>query len=66
MEGYSNRTEQRHDMHFVLITIAATLGGWLGWWLGGLISLIAAFFVSVLGSAAGVYAARRFIREYLL
>jgi hypothetical protein len=45
--------------------LAGSLGGALGWWLGGLEGIMTAFFLSVLGTALGVYAARRLMDEYL-
>jgi len=49
-----------------LITmVGGTLGGGLGWWLGALEGTMTAFFISVLGTALGVYISRRLIDEYL-
>jgi len=45
----------------LLIFIAATIGGSLGWWLGSFVGIMAAFFVSVVGTAAGVFVAHRYI-----
>jgi len=45
--------------------VGATAGGGVGWWIGGHIGLVSAFFFSVVGTAIGVYAGRRFADEYL-
>lgn len=42
-----------------------TIGGWIGWAIGSAVSLFAAFIVGILGTAAGLYAANRFITRYL-
>jgi hypothetical protein len=46
-------------MSKLLALLGATIGGAIGWWLGARVSTMAAFFVSVLGTAMGVYAGRR-------
>jgi hypothetical protein len=43
----------------LIVLCGATLGGALGWWLGARIGLMTAFFLSVIGTAAGTYFARR-------
>jgi len=45
--------------------IGATLGGAAGWWLGARAGVMTGFILSMLGSAAGVYFARRWLSEYL-
>jgi uncharacterized membrane protein YeaQ/YmgE (transglycosylase-associated protein family) len=45
--------------------IGATLGGWLGWAVGSPLGFTGAFFVSIVGTALGVYAANRFNRHFL-
>ncbi len=45
--------------------VGASIGGALGWWLGAFIGTMTAFFLSVVGTAAGVYFARRLTRPYL-
>jgi len=45
--------------------VGATAGGGVGWWFGGHIGLVSAFLFSVVGTAIGVYAGRRFADEYL-
>jgi cadmium resistance protein CadD (predicted permease) len=49
----------------LLIFLAATIGGAIGWWLGAFIGFMTAFFMSVVGTAAGVYVARRWAAEYI-
>jgi membrane protein YqaA with SNARE-associated domain len=49
----------------VVAFIGATLGGAAGWWLGSGLGTMTAFFLSILGTAAGLYAARRWVSEYL-
>ena len=46
-------------MSKTLAVLGATVGGAIGWWLGARVGTMTAFFVSVLGTAAGVYAGRR-------
>jgi uncharacterized membrane protein YeaQ/YmgE (transglycosylase-associated protein family) len=45
--------------------VGATVGGSLGWSLGWPFGLFAAFFVSLVGTALGVYAANRLTRHWL-
>lgn len=49
----------------ILRMLGATVGGALGWWLGARVGLFSAMFLSVLGTALGVYGAGRFARTYL-
>lgn len=39
--------------------LGATIGGWLGWAAGVHVGLMTAWTLSVVGTAAGVYAGRR-------
>lgn len=41
------------------------VGGWLGWVIGARVGFFTAFIVSVVGSAAGLYAAIRVTRHFL-
>lgn len=41
------------------------LGGWIGWALGSPLGIMVAFFLSLVGTALGVYLARRITRTYL-
>jgi hypothetical protein len=43
----------------LLAFLGATIGGAIGWWLGARVNTMAAFFISVLGTAVGVYVGRR-------
>jgi hypothetical protein len=49
----------------MLLFVACTIGGAVGWWIGSLVGTMTAFLVSLVGTAAGVYAVRRFAAEYL-
>jgi len=49
----------------LIVTVLASLGGALGWWVGNLEGVMTGFFLSVVGTAVGVYLARRLIVEYL-
>jgi hypothetical protein len=44
--------------------ILSTLGSALGWWIGERAGLMTAFFLSLVGTAVGVYASRRIVRQY--
>lgn len=52
-------------MKGLIVTLLASLGGALGWWLGAFEGTMTAFFLSIIGTAVGVYFARRLIVEYL-
>jgi outer membrane lipoprotein SlyB len=43
--------------------LGATLGGYAGWALGASVGPMTAFTLSVIGTAAGVYAGRRAARQ---
>ena len=45
--------------------MGATLGGAVGWYAGALVGTMTAFFVSIIGTAAGVYFAQRFRTHWL-
>ena len=45
--------------------IGATLGGAAGWWLGAQVGVMTAFFLGTLGTAVGVYFARRWFSDIL-
>ena len=49
----------------LLAVIGATVGGAIGWWMGDWVGFGTAVFLSVVGTASGVYAARRLVRDYL-
>ena len=42
-----------------------TVGGWIGWALGAHFGMIVAFLISLIGSAVGLYATRRWMRDFL-
>ncbi len=48
----------------LLIFIAATIGGAIGWWLGAFVGIMTAFMLSIAGTAAGVYLARKWASGY--
>ena len=50
-------------MEKILVIVGASVGGALGWWLGERAGIMTAFFVSVLGTAAGTYFTRRWARS---
>ena len=51
-------------MNKMLAFLGATVGGYAGWALGATIGTMSAFVVSMVGTAAGVYAGRRIARHY--
>ncbi len=51
-------------MSKLLAFLGATLGGYGGWALGALGGTFAAFVVSVVGTAVGVYVGRRIAHHY--
>lgn len=45
--------------------IGATVGGWVGWWLGEQFGgVFTAFVVSMVGTGAGIYWARRYTADH--
>lgn len=52
-------------MSWIFTLVGCTVGGWLGWWLGARVGLMTAFFLSTVGSGAGLYGGRWFVRTYL-
>jgi hypothetical protein len=52
-------------MKGIIATLGGSLGGAVGWWLGKLAGVMTAFFLSILGTAVGVYLVRRLMAEYL-
>jgi len=49
-------------MERIIVFVGASVGGALGWWLGAQVGVMTAFFVSIVGTGAGMYLARRWIR----
>jgi len=54
-------------MNRLLIFIGMSVGGYVGWWIGDSIGfgLMGTFFISSLGSIAGVYGAWRLGRYFI-
>ena len=52
-------------MKKLCLFIFITMGGYLGWWLGEAIGLMTAYFLSVVGSLAGVLVGCAINRKYL-
>jgi len=52
-------------MKRILDFIGMSAGGWLGWTVGGWVSIFVAFVVGILGTAAGLWATRRFLSDHL-
>jgi hypothetical protein len=50
-------------MKALLNMVGATVGGSIGWWLGNFLGIWGAFFVSLVGTAVGVYLANRYTRS---
>jgi hypothetical protein len=48
----------------MLALLGALIGGWIGWATGAQLSFFAAFILSIIGTGAGIYFARRFARNY--
>jgi hypothetical protein len=48
----------------IIVLLGATVGGGIGWWLGSRFGIMTGFFLSVIGTAAGVYFARRWSADY--
>jgi hypothetical protein len=48
-------------MKGIVITSIMSITGWLGWWLGSQIGLYTALILSLIGTALGLYYARRFL-----
>jgi hypothetical protein len=47
----------------LLAALGATVGGYAGWALGAHVGVMTAFTISMVGTAAGVYAGRRVARN---
>ena len=52
-------------MKWLVGFLGANLGGWLGWWIGAHFGLGTGLFLSLIGTAAGVYYAKQLSNEYL-
>ncbi|HEX6573769.1 MAG TPA: hypothetical protein VF042_02270 [Gemmatimonadaceae bacterium] len=51
-------------MNKLLATVGMTIGGYIGWAGGALVGTFTAFTFSIVGTAAGLYAARRATQEW--
>lgn len=51
-------------MEKLLVFLGLSIGGWAGWALGARFGVLAAFVLCVVGTAAGLYAGRRIVRDY--
>ncbi len=52
-------------IRWMMVLLGSSVGGAIGWWLGAFAGQMTAFFVSLVGTAAGVYFANRLARHYL-
>jgi hypothetical protein len=52
-------------MKRLLVMVGATVGGSIGWWAGSGVGIMTAFLLSVVGTAAGIYAAIKVYENYL-
>jgi hypothetical protein len=52
-------------MKRVLVILSISIGGWIGWRLGKYFGFMTAYFLSVVGAAAGLYFGRKIMRHYL-
>lgn len=62
-----NGTKYKRDfgMKKLLIIISISIGAWIGWWLGEYIGFMTAYFLSVVGGAAGLYIGRQVMKNYM-
>lgn len=51
-------------MEKLLVIIGMTIGGYAGWALGAKVSFFAAFVLGMVGTALGLYLARRYARDH--
>lgn len=51
-------------MEKVLIVFGLTVGGWLGWAAGARWGLFAAFVLSIVGTALGLFLGRKIARDH--
>lgn len=52
-------------MKKLLVTVLATIAGSIGWWAGSGVGIMTAFFLSVIGTGIGIYAAIKINQHYL-
>jgi uncharacterized membrane protein YeaQ/YmgE (transglycosylase-associated protein family) len=48
----------------VVVFVGASAGGWLAWWAASSFGTMTAFMASIVGTAIGIYAARRWASYY--
>jgi hypothetical protein len=48
----------------LIVGVGATIGGYVGWYLGVRFGFMTAFMLSMVGTGAGMYVARRMSRDY--
>jgi hypothetical protein len=51
------------SMNKLVSWLGLTVGGWIGWAIGAPVSIFTAFVLSMVGTGAGLYVARRLIRD---
>jgi uncharacterized protein YcfJ len=52
-------------MKKIIIVLSVSIGGWIGWRLGEYAGVMTAYFLSVVGGAAGLYIGRKIMRNYM-
>jgi hypothetical protein len=52
-------------MQKLLTFIGITIGGYVGWFVGERVGIFTAFVLSIVGTGAGIYAARRVSQQLL-
>jgi hypothetical protein len=50
-------------MEKIIVFVGTSVGGALGWWIGARVGMMTGFFLSVVGTGAGMYFARRWARS---
>lgn len=48
----------------IIAIMGSMVGGYAGWWAGAFVGVMTAFFLSVVGTGLGVYAARRMAQHF--
>jgi hypothetical protein len=65
LRGSSRRTPTCLLVGKLLGFVGAAVGSSAGWWVGAHVGFMSAFFMSVVGTGAGLYVGRRLASEYL-
>jgi hypothetical protein len=60
----SLRRGREDTVEKLIVGLGATIGGYVGWYLGDRFGFMTAFMLSMVGTGAGMYLARRFSRDY--